>query len=40
MNVIFVVYENVLVDDEWFVKGDLWVAQVDLMDAGRLGWGG
>lgn len=37
MNVIFVVYEDIAVDDEWVVKGDLQVAWEGLMDAGRLG---
>jgi len=40
VNVVFVVYEDVSVNEEWVVKGGLWVAWEDLMDAGRCEWEG
>lgn len=39
VNVVFMAHEDISVDNEWFGKGDLWVAREDLMDASRF-WGG
>lgn len=38
VNVVFMAYEGISVPEEWFIKGDLWVAWEDLMDAARF-WG-